>query len=461
MSADVAVYVQGRYAKPAYKVESYNVRAWPGLELVVDALRRAGVEVDYCSAATVGRYKVVLVSVTASCDWYSFVAERVRWGDHGAVIAGGAGVMNVRPFLRWVDMFCLGRAEKYIVSLVQAAIAGEKHDHPSVVYSADFDIQGTYAIDGGTDLYPHPVTLANGKVWTEAAVGCQRRCLFCAYTWHRRHIGGLQNAAGAGDVLWGGSSEKTIFELDLDDPASWGNTLRIVGLDGFSERLRRMVNKPITRDMWRAFVRGFASPVRPGGQLRVYNLVGLPTETEDDWLEFAEDLAAADADLPQADKQRGLDLHCTPFRAMPATPCACWPMSPRNYRGQIARVLRGRKPYDGFLFFRGGSIYSVESHGTESLPTVVLDVLALRGVEDDSEIIARLATSPKFRSASMNHRIAILQRHVDIDRLFGAYTWENLPTRYLRTYTDLPKLKRTDTVARKRAGRPWPEAVPV
>jgi hypothetical protein len=43
MSADVAVYVQSKYAKPAYTVESYNVRAWPGLEMVCHALRVAGI----------------------------------------------------------------------------------------------------------------------------------------------------------------------------------------------------------------------------------------------------------------------------------------------------------------------------------------------------------------------------------------------------------------------------------
>jgi len=42
MSAEVAVYVQRGYAKPTYARESYNVRGWPGLEMVCDALRRAG-----------------------------------------------------------------------------------------------------------------------------------------------------------------------------------------------------------------------------------------------------------------------------------------------------------------------------------------------------------------------------------------------------------------------------------
>jgi len=220
MEGKVAVYVQGRYAKPAYTVESYNVRAWPGLELVCHVLRQAGIEVEYCSSATAGRYRVVLVSITSGCDWYLFLAERLRWPKtvKPTVIAGGAGLLNVRPFLRWADVFCLGRAEEYVVPLVKAALAGEAFEHPSVVRAADFDPEGSYLIDAGNCLYPHPVPLANGKTWSEAASGCQRKCLFCAYTWHRRYIGGLQNQAGAGDVLWGGSAEKTIFELDLDRP---------------------------------------------------------------------------------------------------------------------------------------------------------------------------------------------------------------------------------------------------
>ncbi len=462
-TAEVAVYVQGRYAKPAYKVESYNTRAWPGLELVCHALRHAGIEVDYCSAATVGRYKVVLVSITSGCDWHPFVAERLRWKARGTVIAGGAGLLNVRPFLRWVDVFCLGRSEDYVVPLVKAALAGEKHEHPSVVYGAEFDIDKTYLIDAGRKLYPHQIDLANGKTWREAASGCQRKCMFCGYTWHRRHIGGMQNQAGAGDALWGGSAEKTIFELDLERPDTWGlPKFRIVGLDGFSERLRRMVNKPITRDMLQAFFRGVANSSAKTARMKIYNIVGYPTETEDDWFEFVEDMATADAPFDKVDPQWGIQLHSTPFRAMPATPCACWPMSYRNYRDQIGKALsRGKHGEYRSVFFRGNRFWSAESHGTESLPTVVLDALVLRGTEDDSEVIARLASSSRFRNASVRHRAAILERHVDIDRLFGAYTWDDLPTRYLRTYATAEKLQKADTVARKRAERPWPEAVRV
>jgi len=77
MSAEVAVYVQSRYAKPADTVESYNVRAWPGAEMVCHARRHAGIEVDYCSSATVGRCRIVRGPVTSGCGWYPFVGERL------------------------------------------------------------------------------------------------------------------------------------------------------------------------------------------------------------------------------------------------------------------------------------------------------------------------------------------------------------------------------------------------
>ena len=464
MSAEVAVYVQSKYAKPAYTVESYNVRAWPGLEMVCHALRQAGIEVDYCSSATAGRYKVVLVSITSGCDWYPFIGERLRWPATArpTVIAGGAGLLNVRPFLRWCDIFCLGRSEEYIVPVVRAALAGERHEHPSVIHAAEFDVNRTYSLDAGTGLYPHAVPLANGKTWRETAYGCQRKCLFCGYTWHRRHVGGLQNQAGAGDVLWGGSAEKTIFELDLARPETWGlPKLRIVGLDGFSERLRRMVNKPITRDMLRGFFRGLAaSEVKPN-HMKIYNIVGYPTETEADWFEFLEDLAAADEGWSKIDPQWGIEVHSTPFRPMPATPCACWPMSHTNYRGRIVKVLRQGQhgQYTG-IFYRGNRFWAAESRGTASLPTVILDSLVLRGVEDDSEVIAMLAGSVKFRNASMAHKTAILERYVDIDRLFGPYTWDTLPTRYLAAYTPLANLKRLDRMEKGQSERTTGKALP-
>jgi len=67
-----------------------------------------------------------------------------------------------------------------------------------------------------------------------------------------------------------------------------------------------------------------------------------------------------------------------------------------------------------------------------------------------------VASSTKFRNASMAHKTAILERHVDIARLFAGYTWDTLPTRYPASYIPNDKLQNIDAVARKRAGAPWP-----
>ncbi len=102
----IAIYVQSGYAKQTYSNENYNVRAFPGIEMIAHVLRKSEYEVEYCSASTVQDYKIILISITSACDWWSFIAERMTWrqGDY-TVIIGGAGVLNVRLFLQYADIF--------------------------------------------------------------------------------------------------------------------------------------------------------------------------------------------------------------------------------------------------------------------------------------------------------------------------------------------------------------------
>ena len=46
----------------------------------------------------------------------------------------------------------------------------------------------------------------------------------------------------------------------------------------------------------------------------------------------------------------------------------------------------------------------------------------------------------------------MLEGYLDVARLFRGYTWRDLPTRYLRSYTAPEKIKRADEAARRRAG---------
>lgn len=425
----ICAYVLSQHAKQNYANENYNVRLNAGMAVVVDILRRAGYEVEYASSATVHKYDWVLFSATSDCDWWPFIAERVKWqkGDY-KVVAGGPGVLNVRPFLPFVDYFVLGRAEGIIDRLVKGDV-----DHPSIIESNSFDPDMDYYINQVTEPYPHEIKLENGQTYKEGMIGCNHRCLFCGYTWQRKHTGEVFRY----NDLWNKNEDVEIALLNYAKGQKVNlNKLRTTAIDGLSQRIRFMVNKKITRGILREFIKDLATCDKPH-QVKFYNIIGYPTETEDDWWEFVEDIKAVDAKLPKTTKQTSILLHSTPFRAMPATPAACWPMSYRNYRGEIARVLG--QGYKGNIFYQGNSIWAVESMGTESLPTVMLSAIVWRGTEKDTENVRKIACSKKFWSASMAVKQATLEKYFDVGALFGEFTAETLPTRYLRTYAKVEK----------------------
>ena len=111
----IAIYIIKKNAKQAYKKECFDIRVNAGLMVVKDILNRKGYDVDYCSSANVHKYDVILFNITSDCDFWAFIAERVKWqkGNY-KVVLGGAGVLNVRPFLTVADYFVLGRAENVI-----------------------------------------------------------------------------------------------------------------------------------------------------------------------------------------------------------------------------------------------------------------------------------------------------------------------------------------------------------
>ncbi|HSW63899.1 MAG TPA: hypothetical protein VLH56_11430 [Dissulfurispiraceae bacterium] len=228
-----------------------------------------------------------------------------------------------------------------------------------------------------------------------------------------------------------GNRERTIIDLLKLPPDKWQEEgpVRIVGLDGMSERLRFKANKRISRDMLGSFFSGLAQIEKPH-QIKLYAIVGYPGETEDDWMEFVEDLMLVDEGL-SAGKQWSILLHVTPFRAMPATPAAIWPMSMRNYRGVVSARIKQYPWMKGNIFFQGNRFWAVEGMGTDSLPTVVHSAACLRGTEADAENILKLSLAYKYWKASVVQKEATLTKLFDIDALFSAHTWGTLPTRYI------------------------------
>lgn len=446
----ICAYVQQQYAKANYKNECMDTRQFVGLRVIIDALERAGYAVEWAGLATVHTYDVVLVSLTSDCDWWTFIAERARWQPgHYRVVIGGAGVLHVTPFIPFADYFSLGRGEESVVDLIRGLDGKSADVDNSIIVSAEFSTERTYHIRQARLPYPHPVPMAGGKTYREGPIGCNHKCLFCGYTWQRKFLSKLDHYAMS-DSLFGGieDKERALLDMGRDLNQIDFRHLRTTAIDGMSERLRRMVGKPITRALMLRFLAAMLdSPAKPH-QLKLYNIIGYPGETMEDWKEFLETLREADKAAPAGDAQWSIVLHSTPFRAMPATPLACAPMSKRNYRGELGRQLgRGLK---GNLIYQGRRLWSVESMGTDSLAAVMLSALAHRGEASDTENILRLSLSKAFWHASGPVREATLEKYFAMDRLFGSFTAETLPSRYLRTYCQ---------VERAWQNRPWEEGV--
>jgi len=433
----IAVYVLSKYAKQAYSRECFDVRINAGISVVCDILIRNGyTDIEYASSATVHKYDMILFSVTSDCDWWEFIAERSEWekGNY-KICVGGQGVLNVRPFLQFVDYFMLGRAEGEIEKLAYAIENHQDYESKYTISSKTFSLDKLYYIKQVNEVYPHGIKLENGQMYHEDVIGCNHKCLFCGYTWHRKQA---KNEAFNYSGLWNGGADRERAMIDMHKGIDIDLIkLRTTAIDGLSQRLRYMMNKKISREMLQEFIERLAKCEKPH-QVKFYNIIGYPTETIDDWYEFKEDIEIADHKFSKQEKQTSILLHNTPFRAMPATPLACKPMSYINYRGAIGNKLgAGLK---GNIFYQGNAIWAVESMGTESLSTVIKSAIVWRGTEKDSDNFLKIAKSKKFESASADVKQVTLEKYFDVKTLFGKFTPETLPTKNIRTYCKVEKM---------------------
>ena len=435
----ICAYVQSAYAKTAYKNECMDVRQFVGLRIIINELEKAGYTVEYAGIDTVHQYDVVLVSITAFCDWWTFIKERLQWRK-GAyrVLIGGAGCLNVRPFLRWIDVAMLGRGEDLIVPVVQAEEKKEKYLHESVLYSDDFSPDHDVMICQAREAYPDGIQLHKGTPWQEGQIGCNHRCFFCSYTWSRK-----QNFQGAFKWDAGGTLDMSERECALLDYLSkkyivnW-RVLRTTAIDGFSERIRRGVNKPIPNAAITQFLHDMAgSPEKPH-IIKFFNIIGFPSETEDDWHELQEVFAKADTVPSSTGNPWTCVIQNTPFMPYPATPMACAPISKRNYRDAVCKAIApGAIKHQ---LYAGKGVRLVESETVEALATTEMNAIVCRGTEAESENFARIASTPKFWSAPSATKEAYLEKYFPLDWLFSAFTPEELPNRYIKTYARVEKL---------------------
>lgn len=234
--------------------------------------------------------------------------------------------------------------------------------------------------------------------------------------------------------------ERAIIDLFNDEESIDWRHLRSTAMDGLSERLRYMMNKRISREMLEMFLQTMIhqDEIKPH-KMKFFNIVGFPTETEDDAYEFLDVLRKIDQEPGKKlhDKAWGIVLSSMHFNPTPCTPLACAPVSYMNHRGRLHKLLAPE--LTGGYIYSGDNLWCVEGMGTECLATVEMRIITMRGSRDDSEGIERLCRTKKFWTVSKPVQQRTIERYFDIPHLFGEFTAETLPSRYLRTYCGVEK----------------------
>jgi hypothetical protein len=301
-------------------------------EYVAWELRRRGLVEYTCREAD-----CLLVTCTAATDTDYLRTIKRRYPDK-LLVAGGAASTSPYSLGQYADMVCVGDGQRFMNVLLSGDI-NTACELDNVWIHGE---QRPVAVDQGFPWHMPPIRGEDGAIRLWCGRGCRNKCAFCQVGWayeYSEHPEPDQLVAQA-HVL---HAHDKIAYLSNDvaqhsfyrqlPPTEHGSySVRFLaqnglpparqirlGIEGVSERLRKLVNKPISR---RDLIGCTRWLVENGKSVRWFLIAGLPTETKDDWLELRD----AVQEFKCTTTKGVLELSFTAWCPDPATPLAPMPL---------------------------------------------------------------------------------------------------------------------------------------
>lgn len=313
-------------------------------------------------ASTLDAFDVVFFSLHCFRDFY-LVARMAHHKRKGQEWIAGGNACATPASIGWImDYVWVGDCRGSFARI----LAGER-EMPGM-YDPRHPGRVVQYVD--EDLHHEPITPTN----IEMSKGCPRRCLFCIHPWRHRYqeapqdvvekfirdypkmrLGLISNSTD--DVSYYEQIADLLTETGKQDMtvsnavqsysekiATQRKADMLFGVEGMSERLRWIVNKPIGQSLLREKI---DLCLRTQGKLRVIYQFNLPGETQRDFDEFEDDVAYL---------RKGFDRGAFATTFIPNQPSAHTPFQwvvPRYDLEMHARLIEFRARHIGSAKRRG------------------------------------------------------------------------------------------------------------
>jgi radical SAM superfamily enzyme YgiQ (UPF0313 family) len=406
-------------------------------------------------------FAVLAFSISYEMDYFNVLAVLRAAGiplysgerdeSHPLIIGGGpcitANPLTLAPFF---DCLCIGEAEAILPGMIPSLFEGIGESRDNLlrslsrlpgVYIPPYPLEKGVARQWTKDLDEFPVTSVVltpdtelGELFLiEVERGCQRGCRFCLVNsafapmrfrsvenmvkqaWeglhYRRRIGlvgpSVTDHPQFSELLAGllklnaelsvSSMHIKAISPDILEALTKGKAQTItIAPEAGSQRLREVINKGISHDDIMA-----AADMIAGynfAQLKLYYIVGLPTETDEDAEEIVKLTLAIKERLEQRGSNTRIILTASPFVPKAGTPFQWLPMASPETLGQRLTILRSTLPLKGVKLNEESPAWSQ-----------IQGVLA-RG---DDKLAPALASMEEVSLAAW--RRAVEENHIDID----------------------------------------------
>ena len=433
-------------------------------------------------------FAMLAFSVTYELDYFNVISLLRAAGlplyaadrdeNHPLLIAGGAGIMaNPKPLAPFFDCLCIGEAEAILPAMLPIINQGLNR---SQLLGALAEVPGLYVplaspkkpvvrqFASSLDDFPAstaiitPDTELGDLFLLEVARGCAWNCRFCLVSRafcpvrhvnierllaqarvglkYRKRLGLVGAVVSAHPQI-----EPLVHELRKLGAEISLSSLRIKPLsaavlravlesgartlafapEAGSERLRRVINKGISEeDIFRAVAMVADYRLR---QLKLYFMIGLPTETDDDIMEIVRLVLGLKEVIARSKSGCRLVLNVAPFVPKAGTPFQWLPMAPvKVLSGRLARLKAALEPQ--------GIKIKAESPAWSQVQAVLA-----RGDEALAPVLADMETV-----TLAGFRRALARCHVDAD-YYAHQTWDTgreLPWAVVSSQTETAQLRR-------------------